>query len=340
MDKKSKSKLSTIVDPFRQEFPSKYWDILAAFFDCAQNILENKNVDIETYRPVAEVYAMLTLKHLRSPPTFECYHRAIRTPIDYYQFGIDLFAPMIDLARSSLFGIPNIQNIEAQLAKHENVILYANHQIEADPQVISLLLQKQFPKLAEEIIFIAGERVITDPLAIPASLGRNLFCIYSKKYFAAHAERKVQMIEHNKMALSIISKELQIGGKCIFVAPSGGRDRPNADGTLEIAPFDPQSVELFYLLGKKSGLPTHYYPLALSTHDILPPPAELQIDLGEARFSREAPIHIAFGKEIDMEQFSRSGLEKEERKIARASYIESLVRAQYQSFPETNLPLL
>ena len=36
------------------------------------------------------------------------------------------------------------------------------------------------------------------------------------------------------------------GGKCIYVAPSGGRDRPNAQGEIQPNAFDPQSIELFY----------------------------------------------------------------------------------------------
>ena len=48
---------------------------------------------------------------------------------------------------------------------------------------------------------------------------------------------------------------LNEGGCCIYVAPSGGRDRPNAMGEIEVAPFDAQSVELFWLLGKQASAP-------------------------------------------------------------------------------------
>lgn len=332
MDKKSKSKLSDIVPPLRQEYPSKCWDILTEFFNCTEYIVRKKNLDFEKYRRVSITFAEVILKNLKSPPIFECFHRALRSPIDYYQLGLDLFAPMIDFSRSTLTGIENIQKIQNQLEQGENVILLANHQIEADPQVLSLFLQDRFPRLAEEIIFVAGERVTTDPLAIPNSLGRNLFCIYSKKYFDVHSDRKAQMIEHNTKTLAVITKELKEGGKFIFVAPSGGRDRPDASGIVKVSPFDPQSVELFYLLGKKAGR-THFYPLALSTHDILPPPAALQIDLGETRHTDEAPVHIAFGSEIDMENLPTS-TDKNERKTLRASYIESLVRSLYNQFPQ------
>ncbi len=34
------------------------------------------------------------------------------------------------------------------------------------------------------------------------------------------------------------------GGQLLWIAPSGGRDRPNADGVWMPAPFDAASVEL------------------------------------------------------------------------------------------------
>lgn len=49
-------------------------------------------------------------------------------------------------------------------------------QTEADPQVISLLMEREgYGELASQLINVAGHRVTTDPLAIPFSMGRNLF---------------------------------------------------------------------------------------------------------------------------------------------------------------------
>ena len=42
------------------------------------------------------------------------------------------------------------------------------------------------------MIFVAGERVITDPLAIPFSMGSNLLCIYSKRYIDHPPEKKIE----------------------------------------------------------------------------------------------------------------------------------------------------
>ena len=52
------------------------------------------------------------------------------------------------------------------------------------------MLEKEHPRLAEEMIFVAGHRVISDPLAVPLSIGRNLICIYSKKHIENPPEVK------------------------------------------------------------------------------------------------------------------------------------------------------
>ena len=58
--------------------------------------------------------------------------------------------------------------------KGENVVILSNHQTEVDAQVISILLHDHgMEELAERIIFIAGHKVTTDPIAIPFSMGRN-----------------------------------------------------------------------------------------------------------------------------------------------------------------------
>ena len=88
--------------------------------------------------------------------------------------------------------------MEEQLARGENVILLANHQTEPDPQLISLLLEKTHPGFAEEMIFVAGDRVIRDPLAVPFSRGRNLLFIHSKRHIDHPPEQKEQKLLHKK----------------------------------------------------------------------------------------------------------------------------------------------
>ena len=42
------------------------------------------------------------------------------------------------------------------------------------------------------------------------------------------------------------------GGKLIWVAPSGGRDREGADGKYVVSDFDSKSVEMFRLMADKA----------------------------------------------------------------------------------------
>lgn len=276
----------------------------------------------------------LVIEKLRHPYHFEIFHRSIRHPFDYYQFGLDFMRPFVDFPHSKVIGLESLQQMRAQLQKGENIILFANHQTEPDPQIISLLLEKIDPKLASEMIFIAGHRVVSDPMAIPFSMGRNLLCIYSKKHISYPPEEKAKKVQHNQRTLKSMQELLNQGGHCIYVAPSGGRDRQIAGGEVDVAPFDHQSIELFWIMGQQSASPTHFYPLALQTYHIMPPPSSVEKELGEKRVINISPAFLAFGKEIDMEHFPNSeNCDKRTKRIKRGEYIWDLVRRDYRSFP-------
>ncbi len=293
------------------------------------------------------------------PPSFSIFHQRVRSPFDYYQFGLDFIRPFIDFSRSRIFGEDQLREIQSQLAKKENVFLLANHQTEPDPQVISLLLEKRDPRLAEEMVFVAGHRVISDPMAIPLSLGRNLLCIYSKKHLAYPPEKREEKVLHNQRTIKKMGELLEEGGYCIYVAPSGGRDRLNNEGSegseggvggqVEVAPFDPQSIELFWLLAQKASPRTHFYPLALKTYELMPPPRQVEKELGEKRVIHFTPVYLAFGEEIEMEHFqalkrgnnekgenresqSENGNKKDKRN-QRAESIWKQVQEAYRAFP-------
>lgn len=277
----------------------------------------------------------LILENVLYPRSFEIFHRSVRHPFDYYQFGLDFMRPFVDFSCSQIFGLENIQKIRNQLSNGENVILFANHQIEPDPQIISLLLEKIDPKLAADMVFVAGHRVISDPMAIPMSLGRNLLCIYSKKHMNTPPEEKASKVQQNQRTLKQMQELLNQGGYCIYVAPSGGRDRQNKEGKLDVSPFDPQSIELFWLMGNQSASPTHFYPLSLQTYSLMPPPNHVEKELGEKRVIQYTPVFLAFGDEIDMVNFpgSENG-DKRTKRVKRADYIWNLVRNKYQAFPK------
>jgi glycerol-3-phosphate O-acyltransferase len=303
---------------------------LRDFYVSYRTAVTSNHHHIDECQPLLATFLELVIKQLQEPQQFEPYHRQLRAPIDCYRFGLELMRPLVDFSHSRLCGDGNLKRINEQLARGENVILLANHQTEPDPQAISLLLEKQYPQLAESMIFIAGHRVISDPLAVPFSMGCNLLCIFSKKYIETPPEEKSAKLEHNRKTMLKMRELLTEGGKCIYMAPSGGRDRPNNAGVIEVAPFDPQSIELFWLMAQQAGTPTHFYPLALATYNLLPPPQNIGKELGEQRYAQRTPIHIAFGEEVDMRTFPGHILnDKQQNRQRRAEYIWQQVNILY-----------
>nr|ATJ44624.1 glycerol-3-phosphate acyltransferase [Theobroma cacao] len=130
------------------------------------------------------------LLDVEDPFVFEPYHKALREPFDYYMFGQNYIRPLTDFRNSYVGNLSLFYEIEEKLKQGHNVVLISNHQTEADPAIITLLLEKTNPHVAENMIYVAGDRVITDPLCKPFSMGRG-------------------------------------GSKIVWIAPSGGRDRPD-----------------------------------------------------------------------------------------------------------------
>lgn len=322
------AKLDRFVE--KGQIPPKLGSILRKFyFNYCSAFLEHGR-DFSKVEPMLLEYLDQVVIQLENPYPFSPFHRRITGPFNYYQFALDFIRPLVVFERSRILGMDNVDKIEAQISNKENVILFANHQIEPDPQAIQLLMEKTHPQLVPEIIFVAGHRVTTDPLAVPLSKGCNLLCIYSKKYLENPPELKEEKVMHNQKTLKMMGELLHEGGKCIYVAPSGGRDRPNSQGVVEVAPFDPQSIEFFYLMARKADRPTHFYPLSLMTYNLLPPPDSIEVELGEQRQPKCTPIHLAFGDEINMDSFAEK--EQNDKKVlrsARAEYIWNIVNDNY-----------
>lgn len=219
---------------------------------------------------------------------------------DYYAFGCDFFRPCMDMDNSIVLGEDNIKKAMDQVAAGENVVFFANHQSEADPQVFSVCLESLgFGESAEAVTYVAGHKVTTDPLAVPFSMGRNLICIHSKKHIDVDPETKPVKQRQNLAAMSALLETLRNGGASIWVAPSGGRDRRNVETReVPIAPFDSKTIDMFRLMANKSKVPTHYYPLAMVSYDLCPPPDYVDSGVGEQRNVRFVPVGIACGEEV------------------------------------------
>ncbi|MBM3183871.1 MAG: glycerol-3-phosphate acyltransferase [Chlamydiae bacterium] len=331
MDKNSihEKLLSEALENLKKKISDKFFVIVLDFLAHYRGALQE---EFDEAIPHLLLYLQLIEPQFSAPFVFEPYHRKVKHPIDYYRFALDFIRPLIDLPNSEVFGLPHFENASQLLKKGENIVLLANHQTEPDPQVISILLEKTHSAIAEKIIYVAGERVITDPLAIPFSMGCDLLCIYSKRYIDHPPELKAEKQLHNKRTMHEMSALLQEGGKIIYVAPSGGRDRKNSIGKIEVAPFDPASIEMFYLMAKKANHPTHFMPFALHTYELFPPPESIQRELGEARFVRKAPTFLSFAPFFEMETFPGSEeKDKLKRRENRAREIWAIVNKMHNT---------
>jgi glycerol-3-phosphate O-acyltransferase len=231
---------------------------------------------------------------------------------DFYQIGNDFFRAAMDLPHSVVTGVDHLQQAVQQIEAGDNVVLLANHQSEADPQVVSVMMGQcrdtipQAVDMAANVCYVAGHKVTTDALAIPFSMGRNLLCIHSKKHIDADKESKPIKQRQNLRAMQGLLGKLKQGGQLLWVAPSGGRDRRDlTTGKVPLAPFDSKTIDMFRLMGNKSKVKTHYYTFAMVSYDLCPPPDYLEAGVGEVRNVRFCPVGVAIGKEVE----STGGLE-------------------------------
>lgn len=293
-----------------------------------EKILCGQNKDLSFYENLTNTYLREIKECINTPFQFPLFHKAIHNEIDFSKLGNDFFSPIIDKNKSAIFGRENLIEIDQAIKKKENVILLSNHQIEADPQVISIMIEPITKALSKNMIFVAGFRVITDPLSVPFTKGRNIFCIYSKNYYDIFPEEKSSMQEHNKKTIFTIRTQLNQGGNCIYIAPSGGRDRRDSNGSLTPTLFDEKSVDLFCLLASRSTVKTHIYPLSLKTYDLMPPPKTRRSKIGEERRVFYKPTFLYFGKKIDPQLIQEFGKSKKGRE-KRCAMIYNIVRENY-----------
>ncbi|QDZ18925.1 glycerol-3-phosphate acyltransferase [Chloropicon primus] len=244
-------------------------------------------------------------KEFVDPYEFPSYHDRILEPYDYYQFGQEYVRCMTDFNNSYIGHVERFEEIQAKLKAGENVILLANHQSEADPGVWALMLEKRFPYLAENIVYVAGDRVVSDPLCKPFSMGRNLLCVHSKKYMDEDPETKPAKMKQNRTTLSKMGKMLSQGGTLLWIAPSGGRDRPNDDGKWLPAKFDEATVALMHTLGSKAKSKTNFYPFAMWSYAIMPPPPKVVVELGEERIINFSGVGVSLAEALDIESITK-----------------------------------
>ena len=260
--------------------------------------------------------------------TFPSHHERILEPYNYYNFGQRYIRGLVDFSRSMLGNEDYFKEVQDQLQRGENVVLLANHQTEADPAVFALLLEAKFPDLATDVIYVAGDRVVTDPLCKPFSMGRNLFCVHSKKHMDDDPDSKAEKQAINRRTLRAMQNALNEGGKLLWIAPSGGRDRSEDPSTQETLPdqFDASAVELMRALLTKAKPEGHIRPFAMYSFRIMPPPKQVEKNIGEKRLVFHAPVGISVGKELDVDSILEGIDSKEERqtKLADTAWRETM----------------
>lgn len=317
------------MSPYTHPLPAHYAAVFNAFKARYLKAVIHTSDDLSRVKAhLASLLEHVTCQ-AKSPYTFAPLHHAIRAPFDYYAFGLDFMRPLIDLPRSYVLGAQWLDASEKARCQGANVIFFANHQIEADPQVLSILLESRFPRLAEELICVAGARVTSDPMAVPFTLGRNILSVHSKNHMDSDPHKRAAQQAHNLRALNVLSDLLNQGGHAIYVAPSGGRDRPNPEAQVLPAPFDPQSIQLFTLLSSKACKPVHFYPLALSSYAILPPPNTRQTELGEERYVAKSNVGIACGARLEFPPLPE--MDRKERQQAYAHQAWQAVMTLYEA---------
>ena len=197
-----------------------------------------------------------------TPFEFPSHHLAIREPFDYYQMANAYIGSLIEFDRSILRYPERWTKVQEQLAAGENVIMLGNHQSEGDAAFIPLLTEVSHPGLGEQVTYVAGDRVVTDLLCKPFSMGKNLLCVHSKKHMDDDPSLKSAKMKQNLNTVKAMQRLLKKGGLLIWIAPAGGRDRRDADGQITPGNWDPAAVEMMRKLGTKKGMTkTHYYPL-------------------------------------------------------------------------------
>ena len=279
---------------------------------------------------------------LGNPYEFPSYHRAIRAPYDYFQMANMYIGSLIDFDRSIVRNPERWSEIQSQLDRGENVILLANHQSEGDAAFIPLLTEVSHPGLGQRVTYVAGDRVVSDLLAKPFSMGKDLLCVHSKKHMNDVPEEKAKKMKQNLSTIKEMQRLLNKGGLLIWIAPAGGRDRRKADGTLAPDRFDPQAIDMMKKLGTKaSAAKTHFYPLAMATYDIMPPPATSEKSIGEKRIVNYTGVGLSLGQEVDVSSngpWNQFRDEDTEEAAALADYVLAIVTEEYNIIKDCNVP--
>eukprot|EP01026_Neomeris_dumetosa_P033379 TRINITY_DN2660_c0_g1_i6.p2 TRINITY_DN2660_c0_g1~~TRINITY_DN2660_c0_g1_i6.p2 ORF type:complete len:217 (-),score=33.18 TRINITY_DN2660_c0_g1_i6:257-907(-) len=177
------------------------------------------------------------------------------------------------------------------------------------------MLASTHPNLATDVCYVAGDRVVEDPLCKPFSMGRNLYCVHSKRHLDDVPELKEAKMLTNRRTLRILSDNLQKGGNLLWIAPAGGRDRPDENDHYSPAAFDPTAIELMRRLAEAAEPQEHLYSMSMLCWPVMPPPKKVEgAQLGERRLTNFTGVGITVGEELDVKSII-DGIEEKQVRI-------------------------
>lgn len=306
-----------------------------SYREAVRNNKHHKGDPTEFTETMFSTLLELARRAVLAPIDFKPYHKRIRKPFDYYKFGFDFAGVLLNTEESTVLGRDNIAEAVEYARQGHNIIFLSNHQSEGDPYAIDSLFdwvagcERSF---CENIIFMAGDRVTNDPVVSPFSAGRNLLTVYSKKHINDVPELREEKLLHNRRTIATSAKLFKQGGKVLWFAPSGGRDRRSQESScVEISAFDDGAVDMMRFTALKSGVPCHFYPMSLWTYDMLPPPTSVGgAHLGEERTVNHIPMHMFVGKEIDWDAAPKAK-DKLGRRKARCDFAQNIVIEGYRA---------
>ncbi|KAG0462030.1 hypothetical protein HPP92_020506 [Vanilla planifolia] len=261
---------------------------------------------------------------IECPFIFSPHHKAIREPFDYYMFGQNYVRPLIDFRKSYVGNISFFFfEMEQHLRQGHNVILFSNHQTEADPAIIALLLEKTNPHLAEAM----GSYRST--LQTIQHGKKSTVCLLQKHMFD-----DPELVERKRRANTQSLKEMAVllrnGSQIVWIAPSGGRDRLSGQtGEWLPATFDVSSLDNMRRLAEHSGVTGHFYPLAMLCYDVMPPPPQVEKEIGEQRKLSHHGVGLSVAPELNFYDVCVHCEKPEEAKEAFSIAVYNAVTEQY-----------
>ena len=122
----------------KYDIPAKYVDVMGGFFTSYMTEVYKAGRDVDYYETVLTSLFKKVLERSKEPHKFDPFHRAMREPFDYYELGNEFATGVINREDSPIRGMEAVEKIQKQLAAGDNVVLLANHQSEADPQIFSV----------------------------------------------------------------------------------------------------------------------------------------------------------------------------------------------------------